>query len=163
MFSQQSNRFRCCAVQDDRLWLQYGGNWGAAGQNGDCPEDYQGKAWVQDQAWDISDLAACQPGSTCPVSKTYTDERFMVPRGCRSVTTQIVKNSARGQVTAQDPTAGNGWRGEIHMSDPYNGADVFDFTVTLTCQGTAPIVPVRLSCVHNAGGEGHIESCKMGR
>jgi len=49
------------------------------------------------------------------------------------------------------------------MSDPYNGADVFDFTVTLTCQGTAPIVPVRLSCVHNAGGEGHIESCKMGR
>ena len=97
MFSQQSNGFRCRAVQDDRLWLQYGGNWGAAGQNGDCPEDYQGKAWVQDQAWDISDLAACQPGSTCPVSKTYTDERFMVPRGCRSVTTQIVKNSARGQ------------------------------------------------------------------
>ena len=34
----------------------------------------------------------------------------------------------------------------------YNGADVFDFTITLTCVGTAPVVPVRLSCVHNAGG-----------
>jgi hypothetical protein len=34
--------------QDDRMWLQYGGNWGAAGQHGACPEDYQGKAYIND-------------------------------------------------------------------------------------------------------------------
>ena len=84
-------------------------------------------------------------------------------------------------VNTQEPTAANGWKGELLISDPYNGADVFgefrdlpkvseisviqrpfsdrllviaDFTITLTCIGTAPVVPVRLSCVHNAGGGG---------
>ena len=59
--------------QDNRLWLQYGGNWGAAGNADLCPADYNGKAYVEEQVWDISGLQACQPGSTCPVSKTFTD------------------------------------------------------------------------------------------
>ena len=72
-----------CSVyfQDDRLWLQYGGNWGAAGNADLCPEDYNGKAYVSEQEWDISGLQACTPGSTCPVSKVFTDTRFMVPQG----------------------------------------------------------------------------------
>ena len=57
--------------------------------------------------------------------------RFMVPSGCGSVQTQVTTNSVRGQIDVQEPTAGNGWRGELHMSDPYGGADVFDFTITL--------------------------------
>ena len=71
--------------QDDRLWLQYGGNWGAAGNADLCPEDYNGKAYVSEQEWDISGLQACTPGSTCPVSKTFTDTRFMVPQGCSAI------------------------------------------------------------------------------
>ena len=55
----------------------------------------------------------------------------MVPSGCGSVQTQVTTNSVRGQIDVQEPTAGNGWRGELHMSDPYGGADVFDFTITL--------------------------------
>ena len=47
------------------------------------------------------------------------------------------------------------------MSDPYTGAAVFDFTVTLTCIGAAPVVPVRLNCLHN-NGQGEAP-CKMGR
>ena len=135
--------------QDNRLWLQYGGNWGAAGNADLCPADYNGKAYVEEQLWDISGLQACQPGSTCPVSKTFTDgttnllplmrlehpaglrcvssrvdargwcaEHFSVPTGCGSISVDIIKNSARGQVTANPPTPGNGWRGEILMSDP---------------------------------------------
>ena len=82
------------SLQDDRMWLQYGGNWAAAGQGGDCGQadtmtqagsdsrghqDYGGKAYINDQVWDISNLAACQSGSTCPVSNTFTDEQFAVP------------------------------------------------------------------------------------
>ena len=36
-------------VQDDRMWLQYGGNWAAAGAHGACPEAYKGKAYVNEQ------------------------------------------------------------------------------------------------------------------
>ena len=45
-------------------------------------------------------------------------EHFSVPTGCGSISVDIIKNSARGQVTANPPTPGNGWRGEILMSDP---------------------------------------------
>ena len=83
-FPKSPDQNRClCSVyfQDDRLWLQYGGNWGAAGNADLCPEDYNGKAYVSEQEWDISGLQACTPGSTCPVSKVFTDTRFMVPQG----------------------------------------------------------------------------------
>ena len=86
----------------------------------------------------------------------------MVPQGCQSVTATIQNNAVRGQITVQQPTSVNGWKGELLMSDPYNGADVFDFTLTLTSVGTAPVVPVRLSCVHNAGG-GARSACNTGR
>jgi hypothetical protein len=148
--------------QDDRLWLQYGGNWGAAGNADLCPEEYAGKAYVSEQEWDISSLQACQPGSTCPVSNVFTDTRFTVPQGCSSITTNIQKNTVRGTITVQEPSAGNGWRGELLLSDPYMGADVFDFTMTVTCVGAAPHSTVRLSCVHNAGGTG-TQPCQMGR
>ena len=152
--------------QDDRLWLQYGGFWGAAGNGnaaigGVCPADYIGTAYINDEPWDISSLASCASGSTCPVSTTFTDEHFMVPAGCQSVDVAVTKNSVRGTLTTQPPTASNGWRGEIAMADPFTGAVVFDFTVTLSCVGTAPVTPVRLNCVHN-NGEGDAP-CKMGR
>ena len=75
--------------QDDRMWLQYGGNWAAAGAHGACPEDYQGKAYINDEVWDISEMGGCHAGSTCPVSPTFTDERFMVPMGCSAITAQV--------------------------------------------------------------------------
>ena len=31
------------------MWLQYGGNWAAAGAHGACPEAYKGKAYVNEQ------------------------------------------------------------------------------------------------------------------
>ena len=70
-----------------------------------CPEDYQGKAYVSEQVWDISSLQACEMGSTCPVSNTFTDTRFAVPRGCHAVTTNVVKNDVRGQIEVQEPSA----------------------------------------------------------
>jgi hypothetical protein len=47
--------------QDDRMWLQYGGNWGMAGGT-NCPgsdtstdgQDYVGRAYVNDEPWDVS-------------------------------------------------------------------------------------------------------------
>ena len=35
--------------QDNRLWIQYGGMYAAAGAHGGCPEEYRGKAYVNDQ------------------------------------------------------------------------------------------------------------------
>jgi hypothetical protein len=110
----------------------------------------------------------------------------MVPMGCGSVTTTVVKNPlpadmsrpgtgygnagtvSRGTATAVAPSKGNGYRGELLISDPSPGSEVMDATVTLTCQGTArpPQPHVRLSCVHIAGASGDgmgAESCKMGR
>jgi hypothetical protein len=110
----------------------------------------------------------------------------MVPMGCGSVTTTVVKNPlpadmsrpgtgygnagtvSRGTATAVAPSKGNGYRGELLISDPFPGSEVMDATVTLTCQGTArpPQPHVRLSCVHIAGASGDgmgAESCKMGR
>lgn len=72
--AQTSLNIRICVdasdylyYQDDRIWLQYGGNWGAPGNADLCPPDYVGKAYVAQQEWDISSLQACVPGSTCPV------------------------------------------------------------------------------------------------
>ena len=167
--AQTSLNIRICVdaddylyFQDDRLWLQYGGNWGAAGDANLCPEDYVGKAYVANQEWDISGLQACQPGSTCPVSSTFTDPRFTVPQGCALIQTQVTQNTVRGQITVTEPSTNNGFRGELHLSDPYMGAAVFDFTISLTCLQSAPHRNVRLSCLHNAGGAA-TAPCNMGR
>ncbi len=91
--------------------------------------------------------------------------------GCQQVTTQVVKTRGPGEVTATDPSAGNAWRGTIHIEDDvagqhdqnfFPGAHVYDVRVTLTCIGgerSAPQTPVRLSCTHNHG----TDSCHMGR
>jgi hypothetical protein len=129
--------------QDDRLWMQYGGNWAAAGQGGDCGQadtmtqagadarghtDYAGKAYVNDEVWDISALAACTAGSTCPVTDTFTDPHFAVPMGCGRVAVNVQKNSVRGQITVTEPNPVNGWRGELMLEDP--------------CEPHEPSVPV---------------------
>lgn len=160
--------------QDDRLWMQYGGNWAAAGQGSDCGQadtmgqagadsrghqDYAGKAYINDEVWDISALAACQAGSTCPVSDTFTDSRFAVPMGCGRVAVTVQKNSVRGQLTVTEPNAANGWRGEVMMEDPYVDRAIFDFDVRLECIGTRASRGVRLSCLHSVGQS----ECKMGR
>ena len=59
-----------------------------------------GKAYVNDNEWDISSLQACQPGSTCPVSSTYTDQHFMVPQGCAAVDVQVIKSN-NGKIAAR--------------------------------------------------------------
>jgi hypothetical protein len=173
--------------QDDRLWIAYGGAYGAAGTHDSCPDRYQGKAYVNNAQWDITALGDCAAGSNCPVSPTFTDEQFEVPMGCSSVTVNAVKMRGRGEVTTEAPSAGNGWRGAIHIADwdesacdacggqcaagcqgfddsmtQFGGAAVYDVRVTLTCNGfaqSAPQVPVRLSCAHNFG----TDSCHMGR
>ena len=83
--------------------------------------------------WDISDQTACEDGSTCPVSSTFTDYHFSVPMGCQRVDVAVTKNNngyeQRMQITSQPPTPQNGWRGELALSDPYVGAAIFDFDV----------------------------------
>ena len=148
--------------QDDRLWVQYGGQYAAAGAHGDCPSRYRGKAYIGADQWDISTLGDCVPGSHCPVSPTYTDEQFEVPMGCQSVTATATTMRGRGAVTTENPSAGNAWRGSLHIEDRDGGASVYDVRVVLTCQGremSAPQRPVRLSCTHNFG----TDSCHMGR
>ena len=175
---QASFRVRLCVdeaddihFQDDRLWIQYGGQYSAAGQSNSCPDRYRGKAYIGNQQWDISSLSACQPGQNCPVSETYTDTQFEVPMGCQQVTVNAVKTRGRGTVTTVAPAAGNAWRGTLtieddvpgqHGTDGFGGAAVYDVRVTLTCIGgerSAPQTPVRLSCTHNHG----TDSCHMGR
>jgi hypothetical protein len=43
-------RLTYLAAMQDRLWIAYGGQYAAAGGHGDCPERYQGKAYVNEQA-----------------------------------------------------------------------------------------------------------------
>ena len=159
----------CCRDSDGRPLLQteYGGNWAAAGTaradesagGTACGEEYNGVAFINDQPWDISGLGACQPGSTCPVSPTFTDLNFDIPMGCQSVQVQAVKNSGSGTATVQQPTRANGWRGELLLADHYAGETVMDVTVSASCVGTASTSQARLSCVHSAGSD----VCKMGR
>ena len=59
------------------------------------------------------------------------DGSDIVADRCSAIQTQITQNSVRGQISVQEPSANNGWRGELRLSDPYMGADVFDFTITL--------------------------------
>ena len=190
----QEFRLRICIdhiddvfFQDDRLWIAYGGAYSAAGTHSSCPDRYQGRAYVNNAEWDITALGNCEAGSSCPVSPTFTDEQFEVPMGCSSVTVNAVKMRGRGEVTTEAPSAGNGWRGGLHIADwdetacnacggqcaagcqgfddsmtAFAGAAVYDVRVTLTCNGiarSAPQVPVRLSCAHNFG----TDSCHMGR
>ena len=148
--------------QDDRLWIQYGGQYSAAGQHGSCPDRYHGKAYINSAEWDITALGACQAGGHCPVSPTFTDEQFEVPQGCASVAVTTTTMRGRGVVTNEAPSAGNGWRGSLRISDPAGGANVYDVRVSLTCAGGAtgtPLTPVRLSCTHTFG----TDSCHMGR
>ena len=77
---QASFRVRVCIdemddihFQDDRLWIQYGGQYSAAGTHYSCPDRYRGKAYIGNQQWDISGMNACQAGQNCPVSSTFTD------------------------------------------------------------------------------------------
>ena len=84
--------------------------------------------------------------------------------GCQSVETTFTKMRGRGEVTTVNPSAGNGWRGELHIEDRDGGAAVYDIRVTLRCNGresSAPQVPVRLSCTHNFGAGN--DQCHMGR
>lgn len=150
--------------QDDRLWFQYSGQWAAAGAHGSCPDRYRGTAYVNDRAWDISDMSHCHSGVECPVSKTFTDQQFEVPLGCTAIGMEVTVNGGRGQVPQHVvPSAGNNYRGEVILSDDgFAGADVYDVTVTLTCQGGGGSVPqqqARLSCTHSTGQD----RCLQGR
>ena len=147
--------------QDDRLWFQYNGQWSAAGAHGSCPDRFRGQAYVNNQPWDISDMAHCHSGVECPVSKTFTDRQFEVPMGCANIDMQVTVNSGRGtQPQTIAPSQGNSFRGEVILNDDgFSGADVYDITVTLNCQGTAPNQYARLSCTHATG----TEACHMGR
>ena len=166
---------------------RYGGQYSAAGAHGGCPERYRGRAYINNQQWDITALGDCSPGANCPVSPTLTDEQFNVPMGCTSMTMTAQKMRGRGTVTTETPSAGNGWRGALHIADwdesacnncggncaagcqgfddsmsQFGGAAVYDVQVRLSCAsggGSAPQVPVRLSCVHNYG----TGSCHMVR
>jgi hypothetical protein len=138
--------------QNNKLWIQYGGMYGAAGTHGGCPAEYLGKAYVNDQPWDISSLSACSSGSTCGVSATYTHPKFAVPENCATVHTQVVKNAGRGFVTLPvEPSVGNGHRGEVEIFDHPGGPGVYDVTVTLSCVGTATPPTSRLACAHSVG------------
>ena len=123
--------------QDDRLWISYGGQYAAAGTHGSCPDRFKGKAYVNEQEWDISSLSSCVPGVGCAVSKTYTDEQFEVPLGCNQIDMQITQNAGRGQQPARVvPSRANSYRGEVRVTDEgFSGADVYDITVALTCLG----------------------------
>jgi hypothetical protein len=149
--------------QDDRFWVQYGGQYSAAGAHGDCPDRYKGRAYINSQEWDISALGDCEPGGHCPVSPTFTDEQFEVPMGCDAVTMTAQTMRGRGEVTTEAPSAGNAWRGGLHIADHDGGSAVYDVRVTLTCPGGASSEAngrnVRLSCTHNYG----TSSCHMGR
>ena len=167
--------------QDDRLWIAYGGQYSAAGTHASCPERFIGRAYVNSVEWDISDLAQCEQGIGCPVSSTFTDLQFNVPDGCLTYGMTAQKNGGRGIVTSFPPTRENSYRGELEISDDgFGGADVFDVTVTVTCQngggaasftGSTGSQNVRLSCVHQSQREATTaqsqfaegSACRMGR
>ena len=170
--------------QDDRLWFADGGQWNAAGEHGACPARYHGKAYINEVEWDISSLGACAQGVACPVSKTFTDYQFTVPQGCSSVSMTATLNAGRGQINSFPPSRANYFRGEIEVSDDgFGGPDVYDITVSLTCENQAPAQDVtagstavqnaRLSCVHQSqrtadptatqSGPNSGASCRMGR
>ena len=52
-----------------------GGQYSATGVHPDCPERYRGRAYVNNDQWDITALGDCTGGTHCPVSPTFTDEQ----------------------------------------------------------------------------------------
>ena len=120
---------------------------------------------------------------TGAVSKTFTDEQFMVPQGCAQIQMTATKNAGRGTVTSFPPSRASSYRGEIEINDGgpgRGGAEVYDITITLTCSNVVPTAGVsagstgvhnaRLSCVHqsqvadNGPSVGvDASSCRMGR
>ena len=160
--------------------------YSAAGTHGSCPDRFKHKAYINEQEWDISSLAQCEQGIGCPVSNTFTDEMFMVPQGCSTIEMTAQKNGGRGIVTSIPPTRPSGYRGELEISDDgFGAADVYDVTVTLTCQNMGPTEGVtagstmsynaRISCAAQSqstaqttsyGFTNNVDSqssCKMGR
>ena len=91
--------------------------------------------------------------------------------GCSEITATATKLRGPGTVSTIAPSAGNGWRGTLHIADDCVGyqcepnalAHVYDIRVTLQCVGgggaSMPQTPVRLSCTHNQD----TDSCHMGR
>ena len=136
----------CCDFQTFSVrLLVITGMYSAAGAHGDCPAEYQGKAYVDDQIWDISGLSTCHSGSTCAVSTSYTSPTFSVPTGCAAVHSQVVKNSGRGYVSSPvDPTVGNGFRGEIEIIDDPPSSGVYDLTVAVSLTLSLTFAPFPL-------------------
>ena len=77
--------------QSNQMWAQYGGQWSAAGVSSCGDAQYQGKAYITvgsgtEQVWDISALAQCHSGSSCPpVQQTFDYGSFNVPQ-CEGMT-----------------------------------------------------------------------------
>ena len=123
--------------QDSRIWLQYGGVWGAAGtgcgaMNGKAIVSVNGKHAT---TWDISALAHCQSGHSCPpVSLDLAAQGFKAPE-CASVVTTVKKTAGRGAITVPvQPSAGNSFRGEIEFNDNnFDGRQVYEAQIKVSC------------------------------
>ena len=157
--------------QDSRMWLQYGGQWGAAGSG--CG-DLAGKALVSvdggaEAEWDISSLAQCTSGSSCPPTTLNLNSvpglaAFRVPE-CDGAITSVTKTAGRGDITVPvQASAGNGFRGEIEFNDnTFNGPDTYSVEVTVSCGGAPAGVAAghtyRLACANTIG----TGTCHQGR
>ena len=160
--------------QDNRIWFQYGGQYSATGTHGDCPQHTQGVAMVNGQQHDISALSACSSGTSCPPVQVAPQD-FSMPTGCQEMQMTAEKSTDatavynqdrpdlitnRGDVTVPThPTALNGWRGEVEITDHDGGAVAYDIVVTITCMGTGTDTNVRLGCTHQVG----TTNCHQGR
>ena len=151
--------------QDSRMWIQYGGQWGAAGQG--CG-DLAGKAYVAvnggaEQEWDISALGLCSSGAACPPVTLQLGAAFAVPE-CEQPITTVEQTAGRGSVTVPvHPSAGNGYRGEVEFNDnTFDGRDVYAANIQVSCgAGATPSVShgVRLACANTVG----TGTCHQGR
>ena len=47
------------------MWIQYGGQYSAAGTHGSCPERYRNRAYINNDLWDIHAMGDCVAGSYC--------------------------------------------------------------------------------------------------
>ena len=154
------------------MWLQYGGQWGAAGSG--CG-DINGKAYVSvdggaEAEWDISSLAQCTSGASCPPTTLNLNTvpglaAFRVPE-CDGATTTVTKTAGRGEITIPvHPNAGNGFRGEVEFNDnTFDGREAYSAEVTVSCGGGAPAGVAaghtyRLACANTIG----TGTCHQGR
>ena len=79
---EQDNVF----FQDNRIWFAYGGTGSAVGDSSACPADLKGKAFIDNQAFDISSFKTCKSGKNCaPVQLAAPKSGFTMPTGCVSV------------------------------------------------------------------------------